>query len=69
MDVEFFRAVVDGHVAAETVVLGVSEELVHEVGELEASLEVHAGFTVLAEGNVGGVEGAGGADGYAFLAC
>jgi hypothetical protein len=32
-------------------------------------LEVDAGFAVLAECNVCGVEGAGGADGDAFFAC
>jgi hypothetical protein len=32
-------------------------------------LEVDAGFTVLAKGDVGGVEGAGRANGYAFFAC
>jgi hypothetical protein len=69
VDVEFFGTVVDGHVAAETVVFGIGEQLVHEVGELEASLEVHAGFAVLAEGNVGGMQGTGGANGYAFFAC
>lgn len=68
VDVEFFGAVVDRHVAAEAVVLCVGEELVHEVGELEASLQVDAGFAVLAEGYIAGVEGAGGTDGYAFFA-
>jgi len=68
VDVEFLGTVVHGHVAAEAVVFAVCEELVHEVGELEAALQVDAGFAVLAEGYVARVQGAGGADGYAFFA-
>jgi len=68
VDVELLGAVVDGHVAAEAVVFGVGEELVHEHGECKAALQVYAGFAVLAEGDVGGVEGAGGANGYALFA-
>ena len=59
VDVEFFAAVVYGHVAAQAIVLGVCEELVHEGREGEAALEVDARFAVLAEDDVGGGEGAG----------
>jgi hypothetical protein len=69
VDVEFFAAIVNGHVPAEAVVLGVGKELVHEVGELEASLKVYTCFAVLAKGDIARVEGTGGANGYAFFAC
>jgi len=69
MDVEFFGTIMNGHVASEAVVSGICEELVHKGSEGEAALQVDARFTVLAENNVGGREGASGADGYALLAC
>ena len=68
MNVQFLAAIVYGHVATETVVLCVCEELVHEGGEGEAALEVDTRFAVLAEDDIGGGESAGGTDGYAFFA-
>jgi hypothetical protein len=38
VDVELLAAVVNGHVASQAIILGVGEELVHEIGQLEASL-------------------------------
>lgn len=69
VDVEFLTAVVDGGVAAATIVFGVGEELVHEGGQREAALQVDARFAVLAECYVAGLQGGCRADGDAFFAC
>lgn len=68
MDVEFFAAVVDGHVSTTATVFGVGKELIHEVVESEAALHVNARLAVLAVDYISGRKGTRGADGYAFFA-
>ena len=66
--VERARAVVHGHITPPARVAPVREQLVHEVGELEAARAEHAGLAVLREHDVLGLERARRPDRDALLA-
>lgn len=67
MNIQLAAAVVDGHVPTFAVIEPVGEELVHERGERETALLEDAGFAVLCEDDVGGVERGAGSHSYAFF--
>lgn len=68
VNIQLAAAIMDGHVPTFAMIEPVGEQLVHESRERETALLEDAGFAVLGEDDVGGVECRAGSDGYAFFA-
>ncbi len=66
-DIELAAAVVHGHITSFADIFAVSEELVHELGEGEATLFEDTGLSVLSEDDVFWGQSRGGANCYSFF--
>lgn len=69
MNIELATAVMDWHVASLAMILGISEELIHELIQCEASVFEDTSLTILSKDYVRRKKSRGRAYSYAFFAC
>lgn len=67
-DIQLRAAIVHRHIPPLADILAIGEELIHEIGEREATFLKDAGLAVLRKDHVGRVESRGGSNSNAFFA-